>query len=313
MYLRSLATSACASVGLFLAACPGRAPAGSAVVAELDGNTLTVTDVQAYLDANLPAGDEAPQEAEAAPPHEQDEVKSRMFDNFIDEEVLALEARRQGIEVGEDEIDAWLRAGTEGATELPGNRARREIARRSLTVEKVRGKLIRDRVSVTPDEVDAYVSRHRETESTGRRLALRSYKLPSEAEARRLRPRIVRMKPRPGPDGGRDVTGGLESEPLEVELSSLPNEVRAAVVGLPAGGVSEPVAVQEAIYLFRVDAWLDPPRYDEDRLRQRAEEELLRVRHEEASRQLILELKRGIRLRIDAASLPFHYVPENPS
>ncbi len=310
MQLRFLATPACASLGLLLGACASRAPVGPAVVAEIEGKALTVEDVEAYLDANLPAGDDDSEQPPAASSSEQDEVKSRLFDNFIDEEVLVFEAGRQGVEVGEDEIDAWLRAGTEDTSGAVENDARRKLARRSLTVDKVRGKLVRDRVSVTPDEVDVWVSGHRQAEATDRRLTLSSYKLPSEAEARRLRPRIARPSARSGSSADRDVDNDLESEPLEVELSSLPAEVRAAVVALAAGGVSEPVSIQGAVYLFRVDGWLDPERDDEDRLRQRAQEELLRKRHEEASRRIIQELKRGIRLRIEVANLPFRYVPE---
>lgn len=291
-------------------ACGSPVPQGARVVAELDGSKVTVAEVQDYLAANLldtGSAAMAGPDAVTQDPDERDAVKSRLFDDFIDERVLLLEAQRRGIRVGDDEVEAYLRGNVAEGEPAPADPKRRETAVRALSVQKLRERWVRDRVSVTPDEVDAYLSERRDAVLPGRRLTLRSLRLTTQIEARRTRARIQRRET--SFERAAEAAGG-QGASLEVELANLPPPVRDAVTDLAAGEVSAPVTVQGWVYLFRVDAWLDGVRPDEPTQRRRATDALLRTKYEEASRQLIQEVKRGLRVRIDVASLPFRYVPE---
>jgi parvulin-like peptidyl-prolyl isomerase len=311
MRRRFAATAAWGLAVLLVIACARPAPSRSPVVAEIDGTKLTVDDVRAYLDANLLESEDDAGDPEARGEREDpagsDAVRSRLFDDFIDGQVLALEAERRGIQVGDEEVDAYLRAGS--GEPARDDAARREAAVRELRVQKLRERWVRGEVSVTPDEVDAYLSEHRAAMVPGRRLTLRSLKLADAGAARAMAEQIARK--RLTFEQAAAKTGG-EGAPLEVDLSSLPDEVRAAVAGLGAGQVSDPVSVQGAVYLFRVDGWAEGVRDDEETWRRRATDAILRKKYEEASRSLVREVKRGIRVRLDTANLPFRYVPEAP-
>ena len=288
-----------------MAACGAPPDTDRLPVAELDGKILTVSDVKAYFEANLIAaeGEEAPT------PPDLDRVKSRLFDNFLDEEILLLEAQRQGIQVGDDEVEAYLRGGTDESESEPPTDERRRMARRDLAIQKLREGYVR-KATLTPDEVDAYLQEHRDALAPERQLLLRSLMLNSEAEAKRIREDLSRH--RISFDEAVVASGAAagQGEPLEVDLDSLPEEVRLAVASLKAGEVAEPVVVQGNVYLFLVKAWVAGAGDREERLRRRAREELLRAKYEEASRRLLEEIRAKIRPKVDFQNLPFRYVRE---
>jgi len=279
-------------------------------VAHLPGKTLTVADLDAYLEANLLPYDGGTVEDSDAR-RDLARVKSRLFDAFLDEEILYLEAQRQGIEVKDDEVETYLNAGGEEVAGGSTPERRREMARRDIAIQKIREAWVRSRAQVTPDEVDAYLGERRETITPGRHLVLRSLRLASEEQASRVRAAVA----------GRHVTfdeavvtsgaGPGQGEPLEVDLGSLPVEVQAAVSHLKPGEVSGPVVVQGSTYLFFVAEWRAGEQDDES-LRGRARDELLRKKYEEASRELVDGLRKRIEPKVQLKNLPFKYVPEDP-
>lgn len=286
--------------------CAPAPPPQALPVLELSGKTLTVTDLEGYLDANL----QAP--AELGDAQDLDQVKSRLFDNFVDEEVLFAEAERQGIQVGEEEISAYLRNSSEDQAPGPPLAKRRPLARRELLIEKLRERMVRDRVSVTPDDVDAYLLQHRTELPPRRHLVLRSLLVPSETRAKQLYAQIRSHELSFDEAVVASGSGEGQGEPLEVELDGLPAQVQGALAGLAPGQVSAPVLVQGSCYLFFVLSSASPSENEEE-VRRRARDELLRQRHEQASRQLLEDLKSRVRPRIEVGNLPFHYLPEDDS
>jgi hypothetical protein len=166
-----------------LLGCAAPPETGKLPVVELPGRTRTVSELESYLDANLMSAPDAEDERPSA--QDLSEVKSRLFDNFVDEEVLLFEAERQGVEVGDGEVDAYLSNSDGGTGATASLAARREAARRDLAIQKLRESLVRKRASVTPDEVDAYVLQHRADLPPQRRLVLRSLLLVGGRRPRR--------------------------------------------------------------------------------------------------------------------------------
>lgn len=275
-------------------------------VAILDEKTITVSDLERYLrgnladvleDGNLPARDLA-------------RIKSRLFDNFLDEEILLLEAERQEVIVEEQEINAYLGiegpdAG-EGAEMEPGRR----MARRNLRIQKLRGAYVRAKARVTEEEIDAYVEAHREAILPEHHLVMRSFPLSSKKDARHVRGEILERGM--SFDEAREVFGATpeQGQPAEVTLEGLPEAVRKAVENLEPGEISRPVEFQGSFYLFLVDAWRAKEEVSDAALRERAREELMLAKAALVSQDLLEELRERVRVRVYRKNLPFQYVQE---
>jgi parvulin-like peptidyl-prolyl isomerase len=279
-------------------------------VAVLDGKALTVADLQDYLRDNL-AG-EGPTEPPSV--EDLDRVKSRLFENFIDEEVLLAEARRRGIRVTPEELRAYLDSGADSSAGPSTARGEdQRLAVRDLTIQKLRSGAAVPGAKATPAEVDAYVARNREALRAPPRVVLRSFALSARDDAAALRRKILGMKRNldaaaatgkdPGPRGGR-----LQ----DVSLESLPDEVRKALETIAPGQVTPVVTLDGARYLFYYQSGPGDRADATETLRARAEEAIEQSRTEEGSVRFLETLKRNTRIELHRENLPFRYVPEEP-
>jgi hypothetical protein len=286
--------------------CGGGGEPGTRIVASVDGRAVTRAELESYLADNL--GSDEGEEPLAR--EDLDRVKSRLFDNFIEEEMLLEEARRRGVTVGEAEIDAYLGvAGADADTDEAGGERTRRRARRNLTIQKLRSEAVGSDLKVTPAEVGAYLDAHRDELAGPGRMALRWIMAGSERDANRIRGQILR-----GEVSFTEAVGvfGLTpggGQPTEVGLEDLPPEVRGAVEGLHAGDVSRPVEYNGSVYLFLVDAGAEEG-IGEAELRERARRALVREESREASERLVREVRGRARIQVHRENLPFHYVPE---
>lgn len=115
---------------------PSPAPGPSAPPADailvIDGRGIPRPSFDAYVAANF----DPSELEEPLAPADDAAVRSRLFDDFVAEEVMLAEASSRGIGVGEGEVRAWLSGGApeeDGAKEaLRLERARRELAVRKL-------------------------------------------------------------------------------------------------------------------------------------------------------------------------------------
>ncbi len=294
-----------ASSGCGAPASPGRLP-----VAIIDGNPITVADLAAYLAENL-AGVES---EEPAAQEDLDRVKSRLFDNLVDEKLLQTEAERRGIQVSDEELASYLDSGSQA---LPSTQAaddaRREMARLDLTAQKLREQFALSEAHVDPAEVDAYVAQHGDDLKPRPRLTIRSIALGSPALAERVRKEILRRKKSFAQAAAAYGMAPREGEPQQVVLDTLPEDVRAAIGRLRPGQVSVPVMVQGVPHLFYLESRPSTQRVDAKYLRERAAEELFQRKAEAAAGRLLRELKERSRIEIRVENLPFHYVPEAAS
>jgi len=124
------------------------------VVAEVGDRPVTLAQVQTYLDANLLQDPSA----EAPSPADLDRVKSRLLDDYLDEELQLGEAIRRGVVVTEQELTDYL------GGDAPADPARRELAHRELTIQKLRESIVRAGVHVEDAQVDAWIVAHPQTE-----------------------------------------------------------------------------------------------------------------------------------------------------
>jgi parvulin-like peptidyl-prolyl isomerase len=304
---RRATAAALAAIALWASGCGGEevgAPREGAV-ATLDGDPIPLSDLERYLDGILSFEDDGdPLDGE-----DLDRVRSRLFDAFLDEEILLREAVRRGVEVADVEIDAYLEGGPseeEESTEVTSRS--RESARRNLTIQKLRGAVVGVDAAASPEEIDAYLSEHRAELEADQQIVLRSLMVGTEANAKRVRREIQR--------GEMAFAEAVEvfgltpdqGQPMGVSLGDLPQEIREALRGLSSGEISKPVEFQGNVYLFLVD--VGPASLGENRLRELAVSELLRVKSQEASDRFLEHLRSRVEVEIHHENLPFNYIPE---
>ena len=105
---------------------PGSPAARSPVVASINGTPVSLATFESYLVVHFV---EEPLE-EPVPREDTDRVQSRLFDDFIAESLLVLEAERRGVQIEPAEIGDWL--GDQADPDPARQSARREQARREL-------------------------------------------------------------------------------------------------------------------------------------------------------------------------------------
>jgi hypothetical protein len=303
--VRHLPRVACA---LLLIGCVGsgceRGPKDPAdvVVARLGDESINLGEFQQYLGTQLLDAGLADADGEA-------EVKSRLFDAFVEERLMLLEAERRGIVVEEQEIQAYLGFDEfEEDSTSSGMVDSVQVARTRLMVEKLRDAVTADLAPPTAEEVEAHVAEHRERLAPERRLELRALAFDTEEKARKVYQEIRRRRITFAEAVVLHESHPGEGLPQRVDWSNLSEELRDPLEDLKPGRVSEPLEFHGSYYLFKVESWLREPEDLEQELYQRAEAELTRARREQAEQELVAEARRAFRVRIKARRLPFRYV-----
>ena len=141
---------------------PSAGPAGSApppgdAILVIDGRGIPPADFEAYVAANF----DPSELEEPLAPEDDAAVRSRLFDDFVSEEVMLAEAAARGIRVGDVEVRAWLSG--EAPDEDPDKAAlRTERARRELAVRKLLDALVLEHPGAGEAELRRQVAaRHR--------------------------------------------------------------------------------------------------------------------------------------------------------
>jgi hypothetical protein len=269
------------SVLLVLACCAcGEQPLAEGLVASLNGDPVTLDQFREYLDESLSPEDDPDTALTGTEPGELDRVRSRLFDVFIDERLLAGEARRR-YGKGADAFDRlFAELGTEAG-------------------------------EPDPEAVDNLVAERSAEFREDRTLLLRALMFSDPALAEKVYDQVRRNRMTfPEAVAAYETTPG-QGAPMETTLGSLPEEVRSAIEELAAGRVSRPVEVHGIIYLFRVEAWRDTsgPANDGE-LREEAVAELRSRMIQDAAGKLLEKLRKHPKVRIDTERLPFPYVTE---
>jgi hypothetical protein len=272
---------------------------GNHVVAEVGGHSVTVSELQTYLDANLmldPAAD-------PLPPRDLARVKSRLFDDYLDSEVLVQEARRRGITVSDAELADYLGA------DAPPSPAARDVARRDLVIQKLRESTVRSEVRVDGSRVDAWLAAHPshgDSELAGR---LRTLRFASYPEAMRVRKEIVSRKltfeqaqSAYGADAPADPT-------QETDLGAFPDHIAGAIKALGPGQVSQPLPFESSVLLFLLDS-PEAPSAAEARRREQAERAIALAESQRIADELLERLKALTPIVRHPDELPFPYVAE---
>jgi parvulin-like peptidyl-prolyl isomerase len=202
-------------------------------------------------------------------PAKKQEIKEIVLANLIDELLLDQEARRTGLDIGDEEVDAEIVRlsapySEEDLTQSAGSGNRslaewREEFKRRLTHDRLIKAQVVSRIRVTQREMRAYYERHREQFVVREQVKVRHIAVGSRSEYRKVVSRLRRnedfvklvRKYSITPDRERDGNLGF------VERGVLPAEFDQAIFQLGSIGsinpTSKPVKTQMGYHLFRLE------------------------------------------------------------
>ena len=297
--LRCLAVATFALVAL--SACDRFATdPGKHVVAEVGTQAVTVAELQAYLDT-IQLQDPA---SDPLTPGDLARVKSRLFDDFLEGVLLFQEARRRGVTVSDAELAAYLGA---DASSQP---AARELARRDLTIQKLRESVVLAKVHVDDTEIDARLAAQVPPAEPALQGTLRTLRLASYPEAARVRQEILAKKLSFAEAGLAYGAASLPDAPRDEDLEALPPHIAAAVKALSPGGVSAPLPFESSVLLFLLEKSDDPSESISKR-REAARRAIALDKAQAAADQLLQELRKATVVTRHPGELPFAYVAED--
>ena len=289
------------AIGLVLAAaaCTPKDPARR-VVADVGDRPVTLAQLQTYLDANLLQDPSA----EAPSPADLDRVKSRLLDDYVNEELQLAEAIRRGVVVTEQELTDYLGA------DAPADPARRELAHRELTIQKLRESIVRAGVHVDDAQVDAWLSAHPDSEPAPLHGTLRTLRFASFPEAERVRKEITSGK-LSFLEAGMSYADASAGTPRDIDLSTLPERLSQVVGKMKPGEVSPPVPFESSVLLLLLEA-IDDPGAAQARRRERVRSAIALDLSQTATENFLRDLREKNRVVLHEKLLPFHYVAEAP-
>ncbi|MFQ5701069.1 MAG: peptidylprolyl isomerase [Acidobacteriota bacterium] len=281
-----------------LIACGSEGPAtdgpSSRIIAQVGDRQVPSAAFDAYLVAGL--GD--PQEVAAASAA----VKSRLLDQFLEEEMLVAAAQAAGISVSDDEIQAFL----------PGNKGDIDRARRVLLERKYKEVILKG-VSVSEQEIVEYFNRNLSRFRRPARVVFRKILLDSAHEARSVRADLARHEDAfeqiaatrsLSPDGGK---------PEVYEEASLPDSIQRAIAKLKPGEISPVVEDAQGFFIVRLERRQAESSQTLEEVRDEIELALLRSESQRRYEESLRALRGGTRVTIYEDRLGFSYMKKGES
>lgn len=270
------------------------------MVAEVGAQKVTVAQLQAYLDANQfqdPA-------AEPLAPADLARVKSRLFDDFLNGEILLQEARRRGVTVSDAELAEYL--GKDGPTAPDA----REATRRDLTIQKLREAVVLADVHVDDKEIDDWLAARTPPGEPALQGTLRTLRLASYPEAARVRQEILSKKLSFAEAEVAYGSDSLPDAPRDEDLLALPPQIVAAVKRLQPGSVSAPLPFESSVLLFLLEE-ADDPSASTSRRREGARRAIALEKSQVVADKLLETLRGKTVVTRHVQELPFAYVAED--
>lgn len=208
-------------------------------------------------------------------------VRAALLDPFLEERVLVLEARRRGM------VQA------DATPELEAQAVRRLLAEAALA-----------RVAVSDEELAAYFREHGEKSRVPETVTLRQILVPSEAEARDVRRRVVSdprsfdLLARSRSRAPEASTGGVMGT---FARGQLPPELEAVAFALAPARTSDVIATGLGYHVLRVDAHAAPRERTLDECRAEIRALLLREKSDLAVRTFVSGLLARAKVNHEAA------------
>ena len=275
----------------------------SPVIATVNGRDIRLSELERFI--TLKMGEFTSGEAP-------DSLRSQMLDEYIRRRLLLDEAAREGLLIGDDEIEQAaidnprIRS-TEGTQE-----SRAELVNDLLIQKFYRQVVLRD-VRVAPEEIQHYIEENqgRLTERAG--FYVREIRVQSREVADRLHQEVT--------EGGRDFSSvaRLQSDAPNAQQGGLarydegqlPKVLERAIKPLRPGDVSPVIRSNFGFHIFKLERRVEQNpnqrRLQLDERRAQLAEELVSRKNQEAVDEAIRRLISAGSIRIDESALGFTY------
>jgi parvulin-like peptidyl-prolyl isomerase len=276
-------------------------------VAQVGGKPVSYRAFERYLNDN--AGEET-EEGE-----QMNAIKSRLLDQFIEEQLLLKAAEPLKIVVSDAEVDAYLKelGLTEGDVDVStpeGKDAFRERIKSGLIVQKVKESAVLSKIQVTDGEVTDELQKHPELTKASNLLVLKQILLDDRKTADEVYHKVatdpgqfesVARQRSISPDKG---------QPRSYAEEDLPADLRDAVLALQPGQVSPVQEHAQAYLIFQLVRKVEARVTDLADARKRVESELRRQKADQVMERYLADLKEKTEIHVNRSILPFEYVGE---
>src|ERR1051325_4132220 len=168
------------SLAILFAGCHGKRD-GSPAVASVNGREVTRAQFDQFVALKL---------GELATNDMNDGLRSQIFDEYLLRQVVIDEAARAGLSVTETEVEKLTQDNPQLRSTASTEEGRKELEN-DLLVEKYYQQKILRNVSVSPEEVEAYIESHKERLTNKPGFYVREIRVPTREEAEAIRREVV--------------------------------------------------------------------------------------------------------------------------
>lgn len=300
----ALALLACARGEKNQAAAPPPAPDQGRVVATIGGEPVPYASFERYLADN--AGDDTIEG------EQEDTIKSRLLDQFLEERLLLRAAGGLKISVSDAEVDAYLRdiGVSEGEAEAAGGEGKeafREKVRQSLVYQKVKDEAVLSKVQVTAGEVEDYFRKQPDQFRSPRAVVLRQILIDDRSLADRLRGTLASDPSRFEEQAREHSVAPDRGQARMYTEEELPVELREPLFALQQGQVSPVLEHAQRYLLFQLVRKIEAQEQNLADVKRRIQMELFQKKGEQALERFIADLKKETEIRVNRSALPFGY------
>lgn len=282
-------------IGLvFLTACGGETSEQELTVARVNGQALTRGALDDYLTTNL------------ADQVDDDLVRTRLLDSWIDERLLLAEAVERMLMIPDESLDMLLYDPDYESGEEDFE-VRRENLRHRLMIEMLQGQVLQDIVLPTAEQAEAWLLEQdaEQVATTERSVELRSLRFDDADRAQAVHRSLRRDRLTFSEAVLQNTEDESQGVSTVVGFASLPPEVQEAIGKLQSRWSSKPVEVGGGIYLFQVVRWIE---VDAEARIEAAREEMFAAERRAAWERFVSELREASRIRVLEENLPFRRV-----
>jgi len=246
------------------------------ILIRLDGRAIRQSQFEGYLRAN-PSGEALNQPA-----------RERLFRQFLEEELLLVEAGRRGI-----------------APLGPGEDRR---AARTRRIKELLNQVVLQNLSVSKAEIEPYYREHPEEFQQPERIQVREILLTNRADAEAL-VRRLRRSPRRFEEEARHYSQRPEGERGRLQTyarGELPPEFERVLFALAPGRVSDVIETNYGTcVIFKVEAHEPGSLAPLDRVRNQVQLKVLQASSDRLKQEFLQKAARARRLEVLVDNLPF--------
>lgn len=246
-----------------------------------------------------------------------DKRMSRLFDEFVQRQVILQEARKKGIEPTDDEIRATLESQyrqtkNEGAeqnsTTLESGERRIEIFN-DLVISKYHEKAgLFNGINVTQQEIEEYYGKNSDRYQSQNGFYVREIRVQTEADAQKLyrqalaKPQDFAVLAKEHSDSPLAANGGLM---LYEEAQQLPPVLAQAVTPLKVGSISRVVKSNYGFHIFKLEQRATP--LPLDKVKKEIEDTLMSQKRQTVIDEYNKRAVTGAKIKVMRQNLGFNY------